>query len=78
MILIVMMMMIVSAVLDDQVGHERRSAGTGGVGRCHPVGSGSIVLAAAAHGRRLPVEQIPVRIVRHPRHVRRVRRLSRT
>jgi hypothetical protein len=62
MILIVMMMMIVAAVLDNQIGYERRSAGTGGVGCGHPVGSGSIVLAAA-HGWRLPVEQIPVRIV---------------
>jgi hypothetical protein len=56
MILIVMIMMIVAAVLDNQIGYERRSAGTGGVG------SGSIVLAAA-HGWRLPVEQISVRIV---------------
>lgn len=63
-----MMMMIVSAVLDDKIGHERRPAGTGDIGCGHPVGSGSIVLAAA-HGWRFAVEQIPVRIVRHPRHV---------
>lgn len=83
MIGMVMMLVVVATVLDNQVGHKGRPAGTGGVGvsatsgHRRPAVGRSIVLADA-HGRRLSVEQIPVRIVRHPRHVRSVRRLSGT
>ena len=103
-------MVMVAAVLNDEIGYEGRfAAGPRHVGHSVPfcvsccccaandaaaaaatADTRSIVLAcccassvssvssSSAHRWRFPVEQIPVRIVRHPRHVRRIRSVSRT
>lgn len=74
---VVMVLVMVTAVLDDEVGHERRPARAESVRAATRLLmlAGSILAGATPpdagrHGRRLPVEQqIPVRIVRHPGHV---------